>query len=95
MLDLSVVLQLAPSAYMFLALLKHTRTKNTILHANKGYLTTNALAGLTSTCIGLIVAFIPTRQVNSVWLFEAKLIASLVLVFGAAAFCYNRAPKNG
>jgi glutamate:GABA antiporter len=95
MLDLSVVLQLAPSAYMFLALLKHTRSKNTILHAGKFYLTTNALAGLSSTCIGLVVAFIPSRQVNSIWLFEAKLIAACLIVFGAAFFCYNRAPGNG
>ena len=92
MLDLSVVLQLAPSAYMFLALLKHTSSKDAVLHANKGYLTTNAIAGLCSTTVGLVVAFIPSRQVNSIWVFEGKLIAACAIVFGAAVFCYNRAP---
>jgi amino acid transporter len=95
MLDLSVVLQLAPSAYMFLALLKHTSSKDAVLHANKSYLRTNAIAGLGSTTVGLVVAFIPSRQVNSTWLFEGKLIAACAIVFGAAFFCYNRAPGNG
>jgi glutamate:GABA antiporter len=91
MLDLAVVLQLAPSAYMFLALLKHTWAANSILNANKAYLTANALAGLLSTLIGLVVAFIPSRQVNSIWIFEVKLVAACLIVFGAALFFYQRA----
>jgi amino acid transporter len=94
MLDLSVILQLAPSAYMFLALLKHTWAKGAVLNANKSYLTANAVAGLCSTFVGLIVAFIPTRQVNSVWIFEAKLIAACIIVFGAALFFYRNPPLN-
>ena len=90
MLDLAVILQLVPSAYMFLALLKHTLSEGVVLNANKGYLTANALAGLGATFVGLIVAFIPTRQVNSVWIFEGKLIAACVIVFGAALFFYQR-----
>ncbi len=46
MLDLAVILQLAPSAYMFLALLKHTWSKGAVLNANRAYLTVNAVAGL-------------------------------------------------
>jgi glutamate:GABA antiporter len=91
MLDLAVVLQLCPSAYMFLALLKHTWSEGAVLHANKAYLTANAVLGLAATFVGLIVAFIPSRQVNSVWIFEAKLIAACVIVFGAALFFYQRA----
>ena len=90
MLDLAVVLQLAPTAYMFLALLKHTWSKGAVLNANKAYLTVNAVAGLCVTLIGLVVAFIPTRQVNSVWIFEVKLIAACLIVFGAALFFYQR-----
>ncbi len=77
MLDLAVILQLAPSAYMFLALLKHTWAKDAVLSANKIYLTVNGLAGCAATLVGLIVAFIPSRQVNSVWIFEGKLVDRL------------------
>jgi glutamate:GABA antiporter len=94
MLDLSVVLQLAPSAYMFLALLKHTHTHGATLNAGKLYLTMNAVAGLCATFIGLAVAFIPSRQVGSIWIFEAKLIAGCLIVFGAALFFYRRALRN-
>jgi amino acid transporter len=91
MLDLAVILQLSPSAYMFLALLKHTWSKGAVLNANKAYLTANAVAGLGATFVGLIVAFIPGRQVNSVWIYEAKLIAGCIIVFGSAFFFYQRA----
>jgi amino acid transporter len=91
MLDLAVILQLLPSTYMFLALLKHTWSKNSALNANKYYLTANAVAGLSATGVGIVVAFIPSRQVNSVWIFEAKLIAGCAIVFGAALFFYQRA----
>jgi amino acid transporter len=94
MLDLAVILQLAPSAYMFLALLKHTWSKGAVLNANKAYLTANAVSGLAVTFVGLIVAFIPSRQVNSVWIFEGKLIAACLIVFGAALFFYQRALRK-
>ncbi len=94
MLDLAVILQLVPSAYMFLALLKHTWAEGVILNANKRYLTLNAVTGLCATFIGLIVAFIPSRQVNSVWIYEAKLIAGCVIVFSLALFFYQRASRK-
>jgi amino acid transporter len=94
MLDLAVILQLAPSAYMFLALFKHTWSKGAVLNANKAYLTANAVSGLGATFVGLIVAFIPSRQVNSIWIFEGKLIAACLIVFGAALFFYQRALRK-
>ena len=94
MLDLAVILQLAPSAYMFLALLKHTWSKDSVVYGNKIYLTVNGVAGCCATVVGLIVAFIPSRQVNSVWIFEGKLIAASVLVFGSAFFFYTRAQRT-
>jgi amino acid transporter len=94
MLDLAVILQLVPSAYMFLSLLRHTWSEGAVLHANKFYLTANAVAGCCATGVGLIVAFIPSRQVNSVWIFEGKLIAASILVFGSAFFFYQRAQRR-
>jgi glutamate:GABA antiporter len=94
MLDLAVILQLVPSAYMFLALFKHAWSEGAVLNANKAYLTANAVAGLCATFVGLIVAFIPSRQVNSIWIFEAKLTAACLIVFGAALFFYQRALRK-
>jgi amino acid transporter len=94
MLDLAVILQLLPSTYMFLALLKHTWSSTSELNANKAYLTANAVAGLGATAVGLVVAFIPSRQVNSVWIFEGKLIAGCIIVFGAALFFYQQALRK-
>ncbi len=91
LLDLAVILQLLPSWYLFGSLLKHTLDGQHALNAPKPYLLANALAGLLATSIGLIVAFIPARQVNSVWLYEIKLITGCVLVFGSAYLFYRHA----
>jgi hypothetical protein len=79
---------------MFLALLKHTWSKDSVVYGNKIYLTLNGVAGCCATVVGLIVAFIPSRQVNSVWIFEGKLIAASILVFGSAFFFYTRAQRT-
>jgi len=42
----------------------------------------------------LIVAFIPSRQVNSIWLYEIKLIVGCVLVFGSAYLFYRNALRK-
>ncbi len=94
LLDLAVIMQLVPSCYMFLALLRHTHHPESELKAHKHYLTANYVAGLCATFIGIAVAFIPSRQVNSVWLYEVKLIASCAIVFGTAYFFYRRSLRN-
>jgi amino acid transporter len=91
LLDLAVILQLLPSCYLFAALLKHTFTVHMPLNASKTYLLANGLGGMLATMVGLGVAFVPSRQVNSIWLYELKLIAGCVLVFGSAYFFYRRA----
>jgi amino acid transporter len=94
LLDLAVILQLLPSAYMFFALLKHTLAKGSILNARKPYLLANATSGLATTFLGMVVAFVPSRQVNSVWLYEIKLVLGCVVVFGTAYFFYRRSLRN-
>src|ERR1700734_3937921 len=95
LLDLAVILQLLPSCYMFTALLKHTLAPHSQLHARKPYLVANAVAGLAATFIGLIVAFVPSRQVTSIWLYEIKLIIACLFVFGSAYFFYRRSLRVG
>ena len=94
LLDLAVIMQLVPSCYMFLVLLKHTRHPQSELRAAKPYLLANCISGLAATGVGIAVAFIPSRQVNSVWLYELKLIAGCAVVFGAAYFFYRRSLHN-
>lgn len=90
LLDLAVILQLIPSAYMFSVLLKHTLAPNSELKSSKRYLLANAISGICTTAVGVIVAFIPARSVSSVWLYETKLIIGCALVFGTAYFFYRR-----
>jgi len=75
---------------MFFALLKHTLAPESELNAAKPYLIANCVAGLATTFLGMIVAFIPSRQVSSVWLYEVKLVAGCAVVFGTAYFFYRR-----
>jgi glutamate:GABA antiporter len=94
LLDLAVILQLLPTCYLFGALLKHTLDKQSSLNASRPYLLVNGAAGLLAAMLGLVVAFIPSRQVNSVWLYEIKLIIGCVLVFGSAYLFYRNAQKT-
>ncbi|MFT4113155.1 APC family permease [Silvibacterium sp.] len=94
MLDLAVILQLLPSCYMFAALLKHALAPDAKLHTSKPYLIANALAGLLATLVGIGVAFVPSRQVSSIWIYEGKLLTACVLIFGSAYLFYRRAARN-
>jgi amino acid transporter len=94
LLDLAVILQLLPSCYLFGALIKHTLDGRHALNASKPYLLANGFAGLTATTIGLVVAFVPSRQVNSIWLYEIKLVIGCLLVFGSAGLFYWNARKT-
>ena len=94
LLDLAVILQLLPTCYLFGALLKHALNRESSLNAPRIYLIANGAAGLITAIVGLIVAFIPSRQVNSVWLYEIKLVIGCVLVFGSAYLFYRNALRT-
>ena len=69
MLKAAVVIQLIPFAYLFLALVKTTRTRAGARAAG--------VVGLCTTIVGLGAAFLPTADVASVPLFETKMIAGV------------------
>ena len=94
LLDLAVILQLLPTCYLFGALLKHTLDGRSALNASKSYLLANGFAGMLAATVGLVVAFIPSRSVNSIWLYEIKLIIGCLLVFGSAYLFYRNAQKT-
>jgi glutamate:GABA antiporter len=89
MLDLAVVLQLVPFLYMHAALLKLAKQSA----AGEGYYgkTTLVLAGscgLLTTILGIGVAFIPSHQIESIRLFEFKMVAGTLFLVGLAAFFF-------
>ncbi len=94
LLDLAVILQLLPTCYLFGALIKHTLDGRSALNAPKFYLLANGFAGMLAATVGLTVAFIPSRSVNSIWLYEIKLIIGCLLVFGSAYLFYRNAQKT-
>jgi len=69
LLKAAVVIQLIPFAYLFLALVKTTRTRAAARAAG--------VVGLCTTAVGLCAAFLPTADVASVPIFETKMIAGV------------------
>lgn len=89
MLDLAVVLQLVPFVYMHAALLK--LAKNFL--PGEGYYSRTTLfiaggCGLGTTILGIIVAFIPSHQIESILVFELKMGTGTLLFAGLAAFFF-------
>lgn len=89
MLDLAVVLQLVPFLYMYGALLRLAKEAT----SSEGYYgkTTLLLAGssgLATTILGIAVAFVPSHQISSVWLFEVKMCLGTALLTGLAWFFF-------
>jgi len=84
LLDLAVVLQMLSYLYLFGALLWLVR-KGEHLYLRRAKLWFAAASGLAATTLGMIVAFIPSHQITSIWTFEAKMIVSCVLFLGLGA----------
>jgi amino acid transporter len=98
LLDMAVVLQMLSYLYLFAALLAVVRrSKSTGAYLGRKKLWFAATSGLTTTTIGLIVAFIPSHQINSIWIFESKMVicCTVFLSIAGALFHYysrHRAP---
>lgn len=84
LLDMAVVLQMLSYLYLFAALLMVVR-KGENLYLGRTKLWFAATSGLIATTIGLIVAFIPSHQIASIWVFESKMILSCTLFLGLGA----------
>ena len=84
LLDMAVVLQMLSYLYLFAVLLMVVR-KGENLYLGRRKLWFAATSGLAATTIGMIVAFIPSHQITSIWVFEGKMIVSCVVFLGLAA----------
>jgi amino acid transporter len=89
-LDLSVILSLLQYLYMYASLLALVfRRRDIDLFFGR---TTLAVSGISGICVTLLAtgcAFVPTRQVTHLGLFELKLFGFCGVVLGAGAICFR------
>ena len=91
LLDLAVVLQLVPYLYLYAALIKYSRASASAPSLySKRTLRLAGLAGFVTTGLGMIVAFVPTRQIESTFQFEAKMFGGCGVFLALAAVFYLR-----
>jgi amino acid transporter len=88
MLDLAVVLQLVPFLYMYAGLIRLTTRSEAEGHYSKTTLLLAGWCGLLTTVLGIGVAFVPSHQIESVWLFEIKMVVGTLFFLGLAAFFF-------
>jgi len=88
LLDMAVVLQMLSYLYLFAVLLMVVR-KGQNLYLSRTKLWFAATSGLAATTIGLIVAFIPSHQITSIWIFEGKMIVSCTVFLGLAGALFR------
>lgn len=89
LLDLAVVLQLLPFLYLYAALIRLSATAAPApLFFRRFTLRVAGCCGLATTALGMIVAFVPSRQVESVWLFELKMLVGCGFFLGLAGLFF-------
>jgi APA family basic amino acid/polyamine antiporter len=88
LVDLSVVLQLFPYLTTFAALVRAGITSRGA-HARR--MIAAGTAGVASSLASIVLAFVPLRQVESIWVHEAKLAAGCILFFGSCGWIFAKA----
>ena len=88
MLNLAVVLQLVPFLYMYGGLIKLGLAYDTRGHYSKSTLLIAGWSGLLTTALAMAVAFVPSHQIESVWLYEIKMVVGTLFIVGLAAFFF-------
>jgi amino acid transporter len=91
LLDVAVVLQLVPYVYVFAILVKISAPgAPATAYFRKTTLRAAGLAGLFTSGLGMVLAFVPSHQITSIWAFEAKMVVGCAVFIGAAlAFFRN------
>jgi amino acid transporter len=100
MLDLSAVLNLVPYVYIFAAILMLTSKEKAARRPRGRFsnctLRTIGSVGLLTTMLGIVVVFVPSKQVGSVPLFELKMFSGSLFFLGLGSFFfYNGRRKAG
>jgi amino acid transporter len=89
LLDLSVVLQMISYLYLYATMARVAFSKT----AGQGYFSKStlrfaAIGGGAATLLGGAVAFIPPRQVDSIWRFELKMVGSCTVFMALAVVLF-------
>jgi len=91
LLDLAVALQMLSYLYLFASLLRRAfSSAYSTLYFKRSVLQLAALAGAVMTTLGFVMAFVPSREISSIWSFELKMILTLLALLGTGGglFCY-------
>lgn len=90
MLDLAVVLQLVPFLYMYGALIRIAAagTSHSVYFTRRRLWAAGA-SGFATTSLGMVLAFVPSRQIERIWLFELKMLVGCLLFLGLGAFFFR------
>lgn len=90
MLDLAVVLQLVPFLYMYAGLLRLAAHPQGATGAyGSRTLWVSGICGLLATAFGTVLAFVPSRRIESVGLFELKMWIGVGLFIGVASVFFS------
>jgi amino acid transporter len=93
LLDLSVALQMISYLLMFGSLLRRAFSRSfQQVYFRRSLLRVASTVGLAMTAFAFVTAFIPSRQISSIWAFELKMILTLatLLGIGLGLFFYYR-----
>lgn len=90
LLDVAVILQLIPFIYVFAALLKIViKPDDGRSYFRRGTIACAGIFGLATTILGVGLAFVPSRQIHSISLFEVKLALTCAFFIGVAGFFFH------
>jgi len=88
LLDLSVLLQMLSFLYLYATLLA-VAMRGGAGYFGKARIWFAAVSGLVTTTVGGLVAFVPSRQIESIWIFEAKMVLGCGVFLALAAFLFR------
>ena len=90
LLDLSVLLQMLSFLYLYATLLAVAiRGASGSPYFGRAKIFIAAVSGLVATTVGGIVAFVPSHQITSIWIFELKMFGGCGLFLALATFLFR------
>jgi glutamate:GABA antiporter len=97
LLDLSAALQMISYMYLFLSLVRIAFARDfRKVYFGRRLLRLVSATGLVMTVVAFVTAFVPSREVSSIWSFEVKMAATLAVLLGIACalFIFYRRQKS-
>jgi hypothetical protein len=91
LLDLSVALQMISYLYVFAALCRHAFSTAPLSgFFPRWVLRLASIAGISIMTLGLVMVFVPSGQISSIWAFEAQMVITLgaLLAVAVGLFLY-------